>query len=221
MFTYGRLIRRRRQLDGRPHIMSALAADMLSRFTVVRGCTIVKSIMSEWVGFNGTSTQFRSLAPSLTRKVDTVHYSKGQPTLYKSCERRTLYKFRVALYYLSFWVSAFNCTYVRRAVKTLSLLLGRRQLRLHYCSYNYRRWNYAMCVAVSTLLNFIRNSTSIAKLANLNIHRILGSRVHPEIPELKNRPGIVGSLIPTSLVRGWIQRSWLTATLTWFWQPDK
>ena len=27
--------------------------------------------VSEWVGFNGTSTQFRSLVPSLTRKADT------------------------------------------------------------------------------------------------------------------------------------------------------
>jgi len=27
--------------------------------------------MNEWVGFNGTSTQFRSLAPSLTRKAGT------------------------------------------------------------------------------------------------------------------------------------------------------
>jgi len=28
-------------------------------------------VVSEWVGFNGTSTQFRSLAPSLTRKAVT------------------------------------------------------------------------------------------------------------------------------------------------------
>jgi len=28
----------------------------------------VQNLASEWVGFNGTSTQFRSLAPSLTQK---------------------------------------------------------------------------------------------------------------------------------------------------------
>jgi len=28
-------------------------------------------VMSEWVGFNGTSTQFRSFAPSLTQKAGT------------------------------------------------------------------------------------------------------------------------------------------------------
>jgi len=44
---------------------------------------------SEWVGFNGTSTQFRSLAPSVTRKADTESpiYNKGEPTLYRSCQR--------------------------------------------------------------------------------------------------------------------------------------
>jgi len=31
----------------------------------------VSKWVSEWVWFNGTSTQFRSLAPSLTRKADT------------------------------------------------------------------------------------------------------------------------------------------------------
>ena len=44
---------------------------------------------SEWVGFNGRSTQFRSLAPSLTRKAGTesttVEYR--ELTLYKSCQR--------------------------------------------------------------------------------------------------------------------------------------
>jgi len=48
-------------------------------------------VMSESVGFNGTSTQFRSLAPSLTQKV----YSKVEPTLHKSCPM--LYKFCIAL----------------------------------------------------------------------------------------------------------------------------
>jgi len=49
-----------------------------------------ESIVSEWVGFNSTSTKFRSFAPSLTRKTGTESPTvkdKGEPTLYKSCRR--------------------------------------------------------------------------------------------------------------------------------------
>ena len=51
--------------------------------------------VSEWVGFNGASTQFRSLAPSLTRKAGTE-----SPTVKESRRYINLanaYKFRVAL----------------------------------------------------------------------------------------------------------------------------
>jgi len=49
-------------------------------------------ITNKWVRFNGTSTQFRSLLPTLTRKADTE-----SPTVKESRRYINLHKFRVAL----------------------------------------------------------------------------------------------------------------------------
>jgi len=42
-----------------------------SRKAAATAAAAAAAVVSEWAGFNGTSTQFRSLAPSLTRKADT------------------------------------------------------------------------------------------------------------------------------------------------------
>jgi len=43
--------------------------------------------VSEWVVFNGTSTQFRLYAELDPKSRHRVTYSKGEPMLYKSCQR--------------------------------------------------------------------------------------------------------------------------------------
>ena len=47
-----------------------------------KGRPVAEIWVSEWVGFNGTSTQFRSLTPSLTRKADTESHTVKESRCY-------------------------------------------------------------------------------------------------------------------------------------------